>query len=63
MESKIFELPELTRKEFKNHLDLGHFESVIIPTGSIEQHLDHLFQFFLPSRTNLRIDLLDYLSS
>ena len=42
MESKIFELPELTRKEFKNHLDLGHFESVIIPTGSIEQHLDHL---------------------
>ena len=42
MESKIFELPELTRKEFKTHLDLGHFESVIIPTGSIEQHLDHL---------------------
>ena len=38
MGAKIFELPELTRKEFKNHLDLGHFESVIIPTGSIEQH-------------------------
>ena len=49
MESKIFELPELTRKEFKNHLDLGHFESVIIPTGSIEQHLDHLsLSFLLP---------------
>ena len=42
MESKKFELPQFTREEFKNRLEMGHFKSVIIPTGSIEQHLDHL---------------------
>ena len=38
MESKKFELPQFTREEFKNRLEMGHFKSVIIPTGSIEQH-------------------------
>ena len=56
MKSKIFELPKLTRKEFKNHIDLGHFESVIIPTGSIEQHLDHLSM-------NLDIEMSRYIAT
>ena len=42
MNPKICQLPLFTREEFLHHIKLGHFQSVIIPTGSTEQHLNHL---------------------
>ena len=42
MNPKICQLPLFTREEFLRHIKLGHFQSVIIPTGSTEQHLNHL---------------------
>ena len=42
MDIKSFQLQSFTREEFLDHLKLGNFKSVIIPTGSIEQHLNHL---------------------
>jgi len=35
-------LERMTRKEFREGLDAGHFGTAIIPVGSIEQHLEHL---------------------
>jgi creatinine amidohydrolase len=35
-------LNKLTRREFRQALAEGKFKTVIIPTGSIEQHLEHL---------------------
>jgi creatinine amidohydrolase len=33
---------DLTRREFREALAAGNFQTAIIPTGSIEQHLEHL---------------------
>ena len=35
-------LDRMTRGEVKQALDAGHFRAAIVPTGSIEQHLEHL---------------------
>ena len=35
-------LGKLTRREFREAHEAGHFNSAIIPTGSLEQHLEHL---------------------
>jgi creatinine amidohydrolase len=35
-------LGKLTRREFREALERGEFGTAIIPTGSIEQHLEHL---------------------
>ena len=35
-------LEQYTRREFRESLSAGHFKTVIIATGSIEQHLEHL---------------------
>ena len=35
-------IENLTRREFREALGRGEFEAGIIPTGSIEQHLEHL---------------------
>jgi creatinine amidohydrolase len=37
-----FRLQKMTRREFREALDAGRFNSCIIPTGAIEQHLEHL---------------------
>ena len=33
---------DLTRRELREALAAGQFQTAIIPTGSIEQHLEHL---------------------
>ena len=35
-------LQNYTRREFRQGLEAGQFQAAIIPTGSIEQHLEHL---------------------
>jgi creatinine amidohydrolase len=35
-------LAKLTRREFREAMDSGKFQTAIIPTGSNEQHLEHL---------------------
>ena len=35
-------LSKLTRREFREAMEAGHFKTAIIPTGAIEQHLEHL---------------------
>ena len=35
-------LEKLTRREFRQALEVGSFKAAIIATGSIEQHLEHL---------------------
>ena len=35
-------LDQLTRREFREALEEGQFQAAIIPTGSNEQHLEHL---------------------
>ena len=42
MDIKLFQLQSLTREEFLDQQNLGHFKSAIVPIGSIEQHLNHL---------------------
>jgi creatinine amidohydrolase len=39
---KKIRLEQHTRQEFRESLSAGHFKTVIIATGSIEQHLEHL---------------------
>ena len=39
---KKIRLEQYTRQEFRDSLSAGHFKIVIIATGSIEQHLEHL---------------------
>lgn len=39
---KKIRLEQYTRQEFRESLSAGHFKTVIIATGSIEQHLEHL---------------------
>ena len=40
-EQHVF-IGDLTRREFREALAAGQFQTAIIPTGSIEQHLEHL---------------------
>ena len=42
MRHKEIRLENLTRREFREALDSGHFSLAIVATGSIEQHLEHL---------------------
>ena len=42
MQTNEIRLERLTRKEFRDARDLGHYKLSIIATGSIEQHLEHL---------------------
>ena len=42
MHNNEVRLERLTRREFRQAQEAGHFEVAIIATGSIEQHLEHL---------------------
>ncbi len=42
MNEKQVLLWELTREEYKKHIEKGEFSTAIIPAGSTEQHLHHL---------------------
>ena len=42
MRDREVRLENLTRREFREALEAGHFRAAIIATGSIEQHLEHL---------------------
>jgi len=42
MESKQVFLWELTRVEFREKVESGQIKAAIVPTGSTEQHLEHL---------------------
>ena len=42
MSDREVRLENLTRREFRQALERGEFQAAIIPTGSIEQHLEHL---------------------
>ncbi len=42
MQDKEVHLERLTRREFREAIEAGHFKSAIIATGSVEQHLEHL---------------------
>lgn len=42
MSSQPILLGKLTRREFRQALAEGKYQAAIIPTGSIEQHLEHL---------------------
>lgn len=42
MESRLVLLGELTRKEIREGMEEGHFQTAIIPAGSCEQHNEHL---------------------
>lgn len=42
MGEREFRLEKLTRREFREAREAGHFGAAILATGSIEQHLDHL---------------------
>ncbi len=35
-------MDRLTRREFREGLEAGHFQTAIIPTGANEQHLEHI---------------------
>lgn len=35
-------LDRMTRREFREGLAAGHFQTVIVPTGANEQHLEHI---------------------
>jgi creatinine amidohydrolase len=35
-------LDKMTRREFREAIEAGRFETAIIPTGAVEQHLEHL---------------------
>ena len=42
MTNREVRLERLTRREVRQALEQGHFSAAIIPTGSIEQHLEHM---------------------
>ena len=42
MQNQHVFMGDLTRREFREALAEGKFQTAIIPTGSIEQHLEHL---------------------
>ena len=42
MSTSEIRLERLTRREFRQALDDGHFQVAILATGSIEQHNEHL---------------------
>jgi|YNPNPStandDraft_1061719.scaffolds.fasta_scaffold42467_2 creatinine amidohydrolase len=42
MSEPIVQLYKLTRKEFREALERGEFQTAIVPTGSTEQHDEHL---------------------
>lgn len=42
MADKGVRLERMTRREFRGALEAGHFDASVIPTGAIEQHLEHL---------------------
>ena len=41
-ESKEVRVERMTRREFRERLEAGEIRMAIIPTGSIEQHLEHM---------------------
>ena len=42
MRNQEIRLEQLTRRECREAIAAGHFKAAIIPTGSTEQHLEHL---------------------
>jgi creatinine amidohydrolase len=42
MNESIVQLYKLTRREFREALERGEFQTAIVPTGSTEQHDEHL---------------------
>ena len=42
MREQEIRLEKLTRREFRAALAAEHYQVAILPTGSIEQHLEHL---------------------
>ncbi len=42
MTGKEVRLEKMTRREFRGALEAGHFNACVLPTGAIEQHLEHL---------------------
>ncbi len=42
MQDRVTRIEHMTRKEIREALAAGHFKVVIVATGSIEQHLEHL---------------------
>jgi creatinine amidohydrolase len=56
MNSKVFDLYSFTREELSNYIEMGNFQSAIIPTGSTEQHLDHL-------AVNMDIEMSRYIAT
>ena len=41
-ENRTVRLERMTRREFREASEAGRFKAAIIPTGSIEQHLEHM---------------------
>ena len=37
-----FRVARLTRREFREAVEAGQFQACVIPTGAVEQHLEHL---------------------
>ena len=56
MNSKVFDLYSFTREEVSDYIEMGNFQSAIIPTGSTEQHLDHL-------AVNMDIEMSRYIAT
>ena len=42
MSENEVQLGKFTRREFREAIEVGKFQACIIPTGAIEQHLEHL---------------------
>ena len=42
MAEKEVRIEKLTRREFREALGRGEYQTAIVPTGAIEQHLEHL---------------------
>ena len=42
MSEQEVRLAKMTRREFRESMSAGQFEACILPTGAIEQHLEHL---------------------
>ena len=58
MQENEIMLGKLTRREFREALERGAFTSAIIPTGSIEQHLEHLpMEHDIASSTGIAVEV------
>ncbi len=42
MADRQYRIEHLTRREFREAHDAGHFNAAIVATGAVEQHLEHL---------------------